>query len=148
MKTINLEFLIACHHNGCLHNIPYVWAAKPSPSLTTDQITGSDCSGWMRYLFGRQGIGLPEGSQEQMEWFKSQGLTAETDYTAISTWSGNLWICFALDTRAEGGHPGHVWLVHEGETMECYGGVGVGERPANTRILRSLFHAGFEVPAK
>lgn len=149
MKSINLPFLIACHHHAMVKGVDYVWGAKPSPALTTDKIHGSDCSGWMRYLFGRQDITLPEGSQQQMEWFKEQGFGAVTDYPAIcSSPAGKLWICFALDTRAQGGHPGHVWLVDGGETMECFGGVGVGERPANTRILRTLFHVGFELPTQ
>jgi hypothetical protein len=148
--TIDLEFLSICHDNGAAHGIPYVWGAKPDPSLTTDQITGSDCSGWARYLFGRQGITLPEGSQEQMEWFKSKGPgDATADYAAVgNSPAGELFICFALDTRASGGHAGHVWFVESGETMECYGGVGVGSRLWYNRVLRRIFHVAFRVPTK
>lgn len=149
MILIDLEFLSTCHDNAAVWGIPYVWGAKPDPKLTTDQIKGSDCSGWSSYLFGRQGITIPEGSQEQMDWCKKQGWACTTDYAAVGAAAeGELFMCFALDTRASGGHAGHVWFSDGGETMECYGGHGVGSRPWNTRVLRRIFHAAFRVPTK
>ena len=144
MKAIDLQLLQECQAHGHAQRIPYVWDAKPDPSLRTDQITGSDCSGWLRYLLGRQGNELPEGSQEQMEWLKDQGLTESSDYPAVATGSG-LWACFALDLRSEGGHPGHVWLLYQGQSMECCAGRGVTSRHWNTPVLRRSFLVAYRL---
>lgn len=148
MKAIDLPLMWKCQDNGAVNGIPYVWGAKPSSSLTTDQISGADCSGWWRYLMGRQGIEVPEGSQEQMEWCKAQGFQCITNYADVgNAAAGELFACFILDTRGhQDGHAGHVWNCEGGETMESHGGAGVDSRPWNTGVLRREFHVAFRLP--
>ena len=148
MKPIDLDLLWACQDHGAVHGIRYQWGAKPALDATTDQIDESDCSGWVRYLFGRQGITtLPEGSQQQMDYFKAAGLPETSDYAAVGgSPAGELFICFALDLSAQGSHPGHVWGCENGETLECHGGAGVDSRPWNTGVLRRIFHVAYRLP--
>lgn len=149
MKPIDLNLLWRCQVNGAAHGIPYVWGAKPDPSLEAAQITGSDCSGWFRYLMARQGIDVPEGSQEQMSWCQAQGLPETTDYAAVgNSPSGELFACFALDLRGSGGHAGHVWLCEGGDTVECHGGAGVDSRGWDTPVLRRIFHVAYRMPVQ
>jgi cell wall-associated NlpC family hydrolase len=150
VKPLDLTLLWACQDNGSVHGIRYTWNAKPDvnpPIPPTDAIAESDCSGWWRYLMARQGITVPEGSQEQMAWCKAQGLPETSDYGAVgAAKEGEVFACFALDTRATGGHAGHVWNCENGETMECHGGAGVDSRPWNTGVLRRIFHVAYRLP--
>ena len=158
MQPIDLKFLLLCHDHGMIHGIRYHWGAKPvtnQPLPTTDRIRMSDCSGWTQYLLARQGITIPEGSYEQMEWFQKQGLPLLTaDQYRSRLWRGSpLIVAFIVPVTGE--HEGHVWFAHGDPTngagyvtAECYGCVGVGERPYNTRILMQEVHAGFVLPVR
>lgn len=130
-----------------LHGIPYVWGAKPDPKKTTDKISGSDCSGWSRYLLGRQEIDIPEGSAEQREWMREKKLVRiARDHYSYGKPSLTVWFIAPV----AGEHAGHVWFVLGGynTTMECFGGHGVGSRPAYTKVLVWEVAEGFILPIK
>ena len=47
-----------------------------------------------------------------------------------------------------GGHPGHVWLIYKGKTLESHGGAGVSSRDWDTPILLSKASAAYELPCE
>jgi hypothetical protein len=142
MININLEFLQECHIHGMKERIPYVWGMKPSVTVDTNRVKGSDCSGWIRYLFGRQHILIPEGSMEQYCYFRKEGYVEFTDYSRVEN-RHILYLCHASPTANEAGH---IWLAYNQRTIECYGGYGVGSRDVMHNPLPRIFSNGFVIP--
>lgn len=143
VKPIDLALMRECFDHLAVRGVPYVWGAKAAPGVDSSEITGLDCSGFFQFVMSKQGIAVPEGSYQQMEWCKAQRLELTTSYRHACCPPSQLWACFAIQ---EGSRPGHVWLVDDGETMECYGGHGVGSRRWNTAVLTRIFHAAFRLP--
>jgi hypothetical protein len=138
------------HRLGIEHRISYRLGAKPKFELTPDQIPDSDCSGWVRYLL-YHGTGhtltLPEGSVDQREWCEAAGLHRAASYELAAQVGGanRLFICFIVpESTAEG--IGHVFLLSDGETIECHFGRGVDSRSWITPILKNLTSVVYELP--
>ena len=111
--------------------VTYRMDAKADPlSLQAGGFTELDCSGFSRWcLFHALGqpdpYDFPDGSVQQHEWVKAQGLK-ESSYSSAEFSDGVVRIAFL--TPEDGGGVGHVVLICNGRTMESHGGVGVGQR--------------------
>jgi hypothetical protein len=140
---INLELLLTCHTNATKHKIPYVWGMKPDIHSDSADIRGSDCSGYIRWLFGRQGIVLPEGSMEQSEYFNNVLKYIHMERYSLTENRNILYLCHAAVTPS---HAGHIWLAFNRKTIECYGGHGVGSRDVMHSPLPSYFTNGYVIP--
>lgn len=105
----------------------YLFGGKHTlDSEIADWKFGIDCSGWVRYLFKQcAGLTIPDGSWMQRAWCEERNFKAygKAGYLAnAGLKDGRVRLCtFA-------GNPGHIWLVHNGQTFESYGGHGPGSR--------------------
>jgi len=117
--------------------VKYKLGAK-APHLGCDsaKISHLDCSGFVRYLIHRiSGFVIPDGSANQLAWVAAQGFKQSTyDANGAGLCDNRLRIAFIGAYR---GKVGHVWLVLNGQTIESYGGRGVGRRPWNSKTLLS-----------
>jgi hypothetical protein len=101
-----------------------------SLSEPVSSITALDCSGFVRYALYQAGGGqIPDGSVRQQEWFARQGFAALNYQKTAGLVDNHLRIAFLV------GHPGHVWMVLNGLTIESHGGVGPDRRAWNTPVL-------------
>jgi hypothetical protein len=118
-------------------HIKYHLGSKPSLTAKPEDITKSDCSGFVRYLMykvssGYLDIGGGGGTWWQNKWCKDQKLQ-EVDYSTAANSDGTLRIAFI---KGGGGHIGHVWLILSGQTIESHGGVGADRRAWDTQVLK------------
>ena len=93
-----------------------------------------DCSGyvrWIIYLASRGQVKMPDGSWYQQAWCRTKKLT-KVPYSDCAKRDSILRIAFMAQ---EGDDVGHVWLVINGMTIECRGGVGASRRDWNTSTL-------------
>jgi hypothetical protein len=149
LAPISLSLLLTVFDHQCLHGTRYRLGAK-APSLSCDSadISAIDCSGESRYLLAKateQKLIIPDGSVNQHSWCEAWNLT-KADYLHVATalpWM--IYICFIEPT---GRHPGHVWLVHDGDTLESHGGVGVTSRRWSAPVLMRQVSACYELLAK
>jgi len=116
----------------CKGRVKYRLGAKPSfNDQPGHDFFKSDCSGFVRWLlFEATGglVKLDEGSWHQRAWCDNHGFKL-TDYILnASVKDGRLRIAFISPPN------GHVWLVLDGKTYECYSGKGVGSRSWDSRI--------------
>ncbi len=122
------EKLVALTASLQTPQVPYLWGAKARPlSVQAPEIRGLDCSGfvqWAIFHATEHSVLLPEGSVEQHGWFIRGGFK-RSSVDACSLNDGVVRVAF-LAPRGE--EPGHVMLVLDGATCECYGGHGVGRR--------------------
>lgn len=135
MRALNYQKLLAYHELGISAEVAYLLGAKPSLDALPASIRNSDCSGWFRYLLyhaSLHALTLPEGSVEQHEWCIDQSLQ-QVNYLSVGEISSRLLACF-IDPATSPGGIGHVFLSHGGQTLECYGGHGVGRRAWNAPI--------------
>jgi hypothetical protein len=132
---------------------------RSNGSLSTplDTIDGLDCSGFFRYMIYRATSGtciIPDGSQNQLDWFSSQASAGNVNqvypYSIVnlSATSPQLFACFIKPHVNGCGDIGHVWFVlksngGDAQTLECYGGVGVGSRIWNAIPLLGEVYATF-----
>lgn len=131
--------------------VKYKLGAK-APSLDADsnQIGQIDCSGWVRWVLHRAGETIPDGSQNQLAWARSNlrklGKYADVQYAAKDP--GRLFIAF-LSPNPGNAWPRHVWLLRSNGkammTMESYSSGGVNSRAWNTKILMGCKEC-FEIP--
>lgn len=132
---INIDLLHQVFDHMHLKPTPYVFGQKaPSLKCDSNDITGIDCSGFVRYAIARassQKTILPDGSQAQWEWFRNQANNQVADYKTAAKVKDKLFICFIKETSS----PGHVWLMYNGFTMESHGGAGVSSRSWDTPVL-------------
>jgi hypothetical protein len=116
--------------------VKYEMGAKPHlGSLPCADFTTSDCSGFVRWLIYAATDGkvtMPLGSWTQRKWCQEQGFK-QTCYANCGLMDSRLRIAFMDPECSEAGH---VWLIINGQTIECYGGHGAGRRPWNTNVLR------------
>jgi cell wall-associated NlpC family hydrolase len=120
----------------------YLMDSKPKLGLAPNSWKLSDCSGYIRWLvWGAFGVKLPDGSANQHAW--SQLYLPEVPYRKVGPLKDNvLYIAFIAP---KGGHPGHVWLLCSGMTIECYGGHGPGRRSWDTEVLLENVAACYEL---
>lgn len=120
--------------SASIGRIKYKLGVKPLLNAKVQNIEHSDCSGFVRWLLyqasdGKIKIGL--GSWYQQKWCQEQGFK-KTDYSQSAPLKDNrLRIAFI---NQHGSEAGHVWLVFNGWTKECFGGYGVGTRRWNASI--------------
>jgi cell wall-associated NlpC family hydrolase len=115
-------------------------AKAPTLGCDSHDIKRIDCSGFVRYIIYRITSGmvkLPDGSWRQHEWCSDQGFKLVRYNEVAFLHDGRLRIAFK---NADGG-VGHTWLILNGETIEAYGGQGVGRRPWDTLKLKKLVDA-------
>jgi hypothetical protein len=124
-------------------------------STPPDTIDGLDCSGFTCYaLYQAAGLVIPDGSENQLEWFQREDFRRLEPYSNVNEDMGHsvLYIAF-IKAHVNGcGAIGHVWLVYKrtdeatAETFECHGGGGVDSRPWNTAALFHEEYMAFELP--
>jgi hypothetical protein len=139
------------------------WNPNSTGRLSTpvSTIENIDCSGFIRFLLYRATEGalvIPDGSQPEREWCEqkhSAGLLHKiAHYADTNAYITNerLFIAFIKPWTNGCGQIGHVWLVGQfdedidAETMESYGGHGVGSRPWSSRTLRREVYSVYELP--
>lgn len=147
-----------CERKG----VPYGLGSKIDLSIQPDQLepgTHCDCSGFIRWVLKWASGGafvLPDGSQMQREWCENAGLHKLAHYSDANTYGtpGRLFIHFIKPYTNGCGATGHVWLSIKfnddtvADTIECYGGHGVGSRVWNARPLRTEVYESFELLVK
>lgn len=156
MEPINLKMLLRTHDNATMHGIPYGFGDKaPSLSCDTGEIRRIDCSGYARFLLAKatdQKLIIPDGSWNQRDWCERQRLPRKRYVDLHYADNSRLFIAFITPHVNGAGSVGHVWLVNQMdsdwpvETMESYGGHGVGSRRWDTGVLRRQCAACFELP--
>lgn len=127
-------------------HIKYHLGSKPALHAKPENITVSDCSGFVRYLMynvtgGDMDIDKRGGTYWQEEWCKEQKLD-KVEYSTAASNDGWLRIAFIHGSK---GHVGHVWLILAGKTIECHGGVGADRRDWDTKVLKDGVTACFKL---
>ena len=117
--------------------VKYKLDAKPAMgAIPGADFTVSDCSGFVRWLIDGATAGMvtpPDGSWNQHDWCIQQKFKSDEYLQVAGLGDNRLRIAFI---NPAGGEPGHVWLILNGQTIECCGGRGVCRRPWNTAVLR------------
>jgi hypothetical protein len=119
-------------------HIKYHLGSKPALTAKPEDITQSDCSGFVRYLMynatgGSLDIGGGGGTWWENKWCQDQHLE-EVAYADAANIDGRLRIAFIHGGK---GKIGHVWLIYCGQTIECHGGKGADRRPWDTAVLKN-----------
>jgi hypothetical protein len=147
MKPINLDILLTVYAHLRERGTRYRLGAKaPSLGCDTREIGAIDCSGFVRYALAKasgQGLILPDGSVNQHDWCRAQGLH-QVDYNNLpEADSSRLFIAFI-----EPNPVGHVWLETGGLTLESHGGSpgGPDRRAWDTGVLLHSVSACYELP--
>lgn len=134
--------------NAASGTVSYDLGEKPRlGSLPGKGFRTADCSGYARCLLYYASYGkikLKTGSWYQQEWCKAQRLK-QVRYSEVAGLKDNR-LRIAFIDGADG--KGHVWLVINGMTVECYGGHGAGRRPWNTPVLLNQADACFVLTDK
>jgi hypothetical protein len=133
------RFLHALQVVRLKNRIRYKLGAKPGLTTPLEDITQSDCSGFIRRLFYEGGVLLPMGSVLQREQIEAWGWPRVT----YSGEGGDLVISFINPSL---GRPGHVWCVYRGFTIECYP-KGIMPRKWNDPAFKRVYRS-FKVPVK
>lgn len=116
---------------------------KPHLDKTITEWATSDCSGYVRWLLYQVADShpkIPLGSWNQAEWCRGEKfkLTSYEKHAGLK--DNRLRIAFI---KPKLGKSGHVWLILNGYTIECYGGHGCGRRPWDTPVLYDNVYACF-----
>lgn len=127
--------------------VTYHWRAKAGDLWRdSESVSVFDCSGAMQYWFFRAsegGIIMPEGSADQHQFCTDRGWK-KCNYADViaNRDEGRFFVCY-LEPKGE--HPGHTWMVSNGQTYECFGSGGVNSR---TPTIAYPCHCDtcFEVP--
>ena len=115
-------------------HIHYGFGSKTALSSRPEDITSIDCSGFVRYLMyqaSSAALRMPDGSVVQNEWCGHQQLPL-VNYRDAARHDQLIRIAFLPPHH---GHAGHVWLIHQGRTLESHGGKGPDRRIWNTPVL-------------
>lgn len=131
---------------------------RSSGNLSTapNTIDNLDCSGWTRYGLFQATNGklvIPDGSQAQREWCENNGLH-KVNYPDANRYMTDrrLFIAFIKPFTNGCGEVGHVWLLTQydkdsaADTMESYGGHGIGSRRWDYPVLRRQVFSCYELP--
>lgn len=138
------------------------WNTRSTHKLSTplSTIDHIDCSGEVRkLLYDASGgkLEIVDGSQSQLAQFEAwanAGLVKEVRYRDAAAYMNKkrLFICFIKPGENGCGPIGHVFLLVSydpdaaADTMESYGGHGVGSRNWNTTVLLHETYKCFEIP--
>jgi hypothetical protein len=135
-RTISIDrnLLIECMKHT-MRRVTYSYGAK-APSLDCDSSAFDkiDCSGYIRWIIYRATHGavtMPDGSVNQHSWCHGQGFRT-CAYRDCAAMDSRVRIAFIPQSKL---HPGHIWLVVNGQTIESRGGKGPSRRPWNTKRL-------------
>ncbi|MGO8672058.1 MAG: hypothetical protein ACLQVD_11910 [Capsulimonadaceae bacterium] len=135
--------------------VPYGWAEKIAVTrsvaefiqlggerLADGKMRGVDCSGFVRWLLYQSSHGkvlVPDGSWNIGAYLKGKAAELKygpEDYETAGNEDGVLRIAGFDPTKS---HPGHIWCICNGLTMESHGknahGDGVDRRPWDTPVL-------------
>ncbi len=107
----------------------------PEPPLDFSEI---DCSGFVREAVmyaTHDKVLLPDGSWNQWDYCKRLKFKeSKFEYTGLN--DGLVRICFKIANGA--GDIGHVWLTHNGQSLESHGGKGVDRRVWDHPTLKKI----------
>lgn len=151
MQPIDIPMLLDVFNNMkgrvTYHSVGMEGKASPL-DCDSSAISRLDCSGFSQYAIAKsanQQVIIPAGSSDQHDWCAAQGLYQLAQYSDVqyaAADSTRLFIAFIPPSNAE--H--HVWLIYQGNTMECCSSRGVCTRSWDTPILTSNVWAAFELP--
>lgn len=137
LLLVNPETLLALHQQLMANKVGYGLNSKAVP-ITCDpgKIKTIDCSGLVRYLIVNASAtkGFPDGSWHQNKYFVDNGFESVKYADQASLQDDWLRIAFIAPAK---GKIGHVWLIHNGQTIESRGGKGPDQRSWNTPVLSS-----------
>ncbi len=126
-------------------HVKYVFGAKPLLTKSAADVTEADCSGFVRYLLyhaSDKRVKMPSGSWTQEDWCKKSGLPA-VEYSTAALSDG--WLRIAFLPKKDG-HPRHVWLILNGQTIESHGRtIGPDRRLWDLPKLKNDAHACFKL---
>lgn len=153
MEPVDPSILTACFHGAQRAGCVYQWGAKPGRDWDSSLVKQSDCSGMSGWLVARatnQAVQLPEGSYDQYDWCRQQGLHQLSQYSDLHYTVADPNRVFIGFELAANSHPGHVWIVYMGRTLECHGprGSALAGRSWDDPILVRIVDACFELPAR
>jgi hypothetical protein len=120
-------------------HITYHLGGKAAFKTNPANIHAIDCSGFVRYFMYHATNGsliMPDGSWIQNDWCKKQQYE-RVEYATAAYSDGWLRIAFIQPQK---GHPGHVWLILNGKTLESHGGKGPDRRSWDTHVLKAGVH--------
>lgn len=128
------RYLASCQAKG----IGYRLGAKAEDLLAVPpDYSEIDCSGWVRAAVAVATDGrliMPDGSVNQNDWCEAHDLKRSA-YAACRLLDGLTRIGFVRPSPKH--WIGHVYLVHQGRTLESWGGHGPGSRPILSHILNA-----------
>ena len=126
------RYLGSCQAQG----ISYALGAKAKDLLAVPpDYREIDCSGWVRAAIAVATEGrliLPDGSTNQNDWCAANDLKRSA-FAACRLQDGLTRIGFIRPSAYH--RIGHVYLVHNGRTLESWSGHGPGSRPILSHIL-------------
>lgn len=133
-----------------LAHVQYGLGDKAAMSEPASSIRTIDCSGVVRYALSNATNGvvkIPDGSWYQRQWCERN--LKEVPYATVAgAGADRLFIAFMTAGVNGVGRTGHVWLIHDGKTLESYNGRGVGSRHWDTQVLLKGVHKCFELPTE
>ena len=142
---VNREKCMTLFNQLVANKTQYGLNSKPRP-LNVDpvKIKAVDCSGLVHYLIhtSSDAKSFPDGSWKQWHYLTNKKFKPVDYKNKASLQDGWLRIAFI---KPKGGHPGHVWLIHNGQTIESHGGKGPDRRLWNTSILTKEVSSCFEL---
>ncbi|MFA5376460.1 MAG: hypothetical protein WC455_12010 [Dehalococcoidia bacterium] len=149
MKTIPIDRAeLVRRMNACFGVVKYRLGSKPNLYHLPPAFKTSDCSGFVRWLLfqaSHETVKIAPGSWYQQEWCKAQGFKKVVYKDVAGLMDSRLRIAF-ID--GVGSKVGHVWLVCNSMTIECYGGHGCGRRAWDTPVLLNNVDATYVLTDK
>jgi LysM repeat protein len=127
-RGINIQALLNLTQELINLRTPYRYGGKARNFSEDPKVVaarGLDCSGFSKYVVGRASNGtidIGDGTSAQDGWSR-KNLT-EIPYGDCGKMDGALRIAFENPSASNGANA-HVWLVYQGQTLECCGGQGV-----------------------
>lgn len=138
MVPVDKTYLQHLHAECMALPVRYEMGAKPPSVLKVPIGTMKcDCSGYARWLLYHATHGallLPDGSWNEYAALLADGFKPSAAANTVLH-DGHVRVCVHIaDERDE---TGHIWIVLNGRTYECYGGHGVGSRNWNALLSSS-----------
>jgi len=129
-----VKYSLSSAYESVAGKVKYVFGVKPALGASFKE---SDCSGFVRWILHKATSGvvkIPQGSWYQNGWCEDLGFKHNVYREGARLRDNRLRIAFIRPQRDK---PGHVWLILNGQTMECCSGRGVCRRPWNNGSLLS-----------